>query len=108
MLIEYLKIALPDTYGLSLQLDYYNCLMALVNVVNTARGGLSSGFSERMRALLDYLNVSDFRSSLGRCNFKKKQMSISKRVGLRLLRFKLYRAAVIMYAFKSFVMKRLN
>ncbi len=100
-LIRYLKAELPDKYDLKKQLDYYNCLMALTNCVNIARGGLTSGFNDRLNNLKDYLVDSDFYSSVERCEFRNVKMSISKRIGLILLRFKMYRIAVIAYAVKN-------
>ena len=100
-LIRYLKAELPDKYDLINQLDYYNCLMALTNCVNIARGGLTSGFNDRLNNLKGYLIESDFYSCVERCDFKNIKMSISKRIGLILLRFKLYRIAVIAYAVKN-------
>ena len=104
-LIDYLRSVLPADYGLDMQLDYYNCVMALVNIVNTARGGLSSGFGNRIDALLDYLNETDLQSSLKRCDFTKKKMSASKRMGLLFLKLKLYKLAVIVYCFKNKVIE---
>ena len=99
-LIDYLKKALPTDYGLDNQVDYYNCVMALVNIVNTARGGFTRGFGKRIDSLLDYLNETEVQTSLKRCDFRNKKMSMSKRIGLFFLNMKLYRTAVVVYTFK--------
>ena len=102
-LIEFLKEKLPDEYELESQLDYYNCLMALTNVVNTARGGLKGGFSRRIEALKIYLDETEFWSAIEKCDFKNKNITMSKRIGIMCLRFRLYRLAVILYMLKNIV-----
>ncbi len=99
-LIEFLRKKMPEKYGLSQQVDYYNCLMALTNIVNTARGGFSDGFQNRVNRLIKYLEEIDLQSSLKRCDFTRKRMTSTKRMGLIFMKLKMYRTAVLLYSLR--------
>jgi len=95
----YLRRQLPAEY--LRQLDYYHCLMALTNAVNTARGGMNTGFGKRLEELLRYYKDSEIGSSIKRCDFRNIDISNAHLAGVFLLKLGLYRTVVVLYIIKN-------
>ena len=93
---EYLRKALSEEYGLHEQLNYYHCLVGLINIVNVARGG-KYGIEEHMRALAEYFEKSEIEKSIEMCDFSKISMSFSHRMGINLMKRKKFKTAVWIY-----------
>ena len=99
---SYLRRELPDDYDLNNQLNYYHCLIGLMNIVNVARGGRNR-ITEHIAELVEYFDNSEIIKSLNSCRFIGKKVRLSQLVGLFLMKLKRYSLAVKLYMIKYFI-----
>lgn len=100
ILVSYLKKLLPNRYHLCEQLDYYQCLMALTNAVNVARGGFTRGFNSRFIEMMKYYMDSDLKCVIGRLNVLRMGATFEQTVGLLMLKIRFFRLMVVLYGVK--------
>jgi len=99
---SYLRETLPNEYSLHNQLDYYQSLIGLINVVNVARGGIHE-IDNHLAVLEEYFSKSKMQIIINKCSFKN--ANFSQRVGLILMKHGLYKVAVRIYIIKLYLWK---